>query len=42
MADKKLTSVKIDEKLWDEFRIAGVKYNICFYKKNLNYIYNYF
>lgn len=25
-ANKKLTSVKIDEKLWDEFKIACVKY----------------
>ena len=31
-SDKKLTSVKIDEELWDEFKIFCVKYKFSFQK----------
>lgn len=32
VSDKKLTSVKIDEELWDEFKIFCVRYKFSFQK----------
>lgn len=32
MANQKLTSVKIDEKLWDEFKIECIKRKFSFQK----------
>jgi len=42
MSDKKLTSVKIDENLWDEFKINAIKMKFSFQKlgERAVYLYN--
>ena len=41
MSEKKLTSVKIDENLWDDFRISAIRHKFSFQKLAERCIYLY-